>query len=47
MYLSRWQIEVDLRHLKTTLGMDILRGKTPEAVLKELTLYAVAYTGRR
>ena len=43
MYLSRWQIEVDLRHLKTTLGMDVLRCKTPEAVLKELTLYAVAY----
>jgi hypothetical protein len=42
-YPSRWQVEVDLRHPKTTLGMEILRCKTPEGVLKELTLYAVAY----
>ena len=43
MYLGRWQIEVNLRHLKMTLGMDVLHCQTPEGVLKELTLYAVAY----
>lgn len=43
MYLGRWQVEVNLRHLKTTLRMEILRCQTPEGVLKELTLYAVAY----
>ncbi|WP_422931431.1 hypothetical protein [Singulisphaera sp. PoT] len=29
--------------MKTTLGTDILRCNAPEGVLKELTLYAVAY----
>jgi hypothetical protein len=43
MYFGRWQVEVDLRHLKTTLGMDVLRCQTPDGILKELTLYAVAY----
>ena len=43
MYHSRWQVEVDLRRLKTTLKMDVLRCQAPEGVLKELTLYAVAY----
>lgn len=32
LYLWRWQVEVNLRHAKTTLGMDVLRGKTPEMV---------------
>lgn len=43
MHLGRWQVEVDLRHLKTTLAMDVLHRQTPEGVLKELTPYAVAY----
>lgn len=30
LYGQRWEVELDLKHLKTTLGMDILRGKTPE-----------------
>ncbi len=25
LYGKRWDVELDLRHLKTTLGMDILR----------------------
>lgn len=29
LYGQRWEVELDLKHLKTTLGMDILRGKTP------------------
>ena len=36
LYGQRWQVELDLRHLKTTLDMDILRGKTPEIVRKEI-----------
>lgn len=36
LYEHRWDIELDLRHLKTTLGMDILRCKTPQMVGKEL-----------
>lgn len=30
LYGQRWDVELDLKHLKTTLGMDILRGKTPQ-----------------
>jgi len=40
---QRWQVELDLRHLKTTLGMDILRGKTPEIVRKEIYAHLLAY----
>ncbi|NET52085.1 MAG: IS4 family transposase [Merismopedia sp. SIO2A8] len=30
LYLLRWQVEVNLKHLKTTLGMEFLAVKTPE-----------------
>ncbi len=30
LYGQRWEVELELKHLKTTLGMDVLRGKTPE-----------------
>jgi hypothetical protein len=43
LYNQRWRVETDLRHLKTTLGMDVLRCQTEDGVRKELTLYAVAY----
>ncbi|MBT5229376.1 MAG: IS4 family transposase [Methylococcales bacterium] len=42
-YRERWHIEVDLRHIKTTLGMDILSCQTPEMVKKELWVYLLAY----
>jgi IS4 transposase len=32
-YRMRWQVEVDLRDLKITLGMDVLKGKKVETVL--------------
>ncbi|WP_375499872.1 hypothetical protein [uncultured Nostoc sp.] len=34
LYSQRWDVELDLRHLKTTLSMDILRCKTPSMVRK-------------
>ncbi len=43
LYGQRWDVELDLKHLKTTLGMDILRGKTPEMVRKEIYVYLLAY----
>jgi hypothetical protein len=43
LYLSRWQIEVNLDHLKTTMGMAVLHCKTVEGVLKELYMFALAY----
>ena len=43
LYLSRWQIEVNFRHLKTTMGMEVLHCKSVEGVLKELYIFALAY----
>jgi len=43
LYLSRWQIEVNFRHLKTTMGMEVLRCKTVAGVLKELYMFALTY----
>lgn len=43
LYRCRWHAELDLRAIKTTLGMDIVRGKTPAMVRKELGMYMLAY----
>ncbi|MEH2379478.1 MAG: transposase [Nostoc sp.] len=43
LYGKRWDVELDLRHLKTTLGMDILRCKTPSMIRKEIYVYLLAY----
>jgi hypothetical protein len=43
LYDSRWEAEVNLRHIKTTLGMDILSCQTPEMVRKEIYVYLLAY----
>lgn len=43
LYLSRWQIEVNFRHLKTTMGLEVLHCQTVEGVLKELYLFALVY----
>jgi hypothetical protein len=43
LYRVRWQAELDLRALKQTLQMDILRCKTPEMVRKEVWAHLLAY----
>ena len=43
LYQSRWQVELDLRHIKTTLGMEQLTCKTPAMVVKEIWVYLLAY----
>jgi len=43
LYARRWNIELDLRNIKTTLGMDVLSCRTPEMVRKELWVYLLAY----
>jgi hypothetical protein len=43
LYLARWHAELDLRSLKTTLGMDVLRCKSPQMVRKELWAHLLAY----
>lgn len=43
LYKSRWNVEVDLRCIKSIMQMDILRCKTPEMVRKELWVHIIAY----
>jgi hypothetical protein len=43
LYLRRWQAELHLRSLKTTLQMDILRCKTPEMLRKEVWVHLLIY----
>ena len=43
LYQLRWRIENDLRDLKITLGMDILKSKTVAGVNKEVQLFSIVY----
>jgi len=43
LYRMRWHAELDLRSLKTTLGMDVLRCKSPQMVRKEVWAHMLAY----
>jgi len=43
LYRVRWQAELDLRSLKETMQMRVLRCKTPELVRKELWTHILAY----
>ena len=40
---DRWAVEVNLRHLKTTMKMDVLRSKTAEGVERELWMFLIVY----
>jgi len=43
VYQSRWLVELDIRSIKCSLGMDILRAKTPPMVRTELWSCLLAY----
>jgi hypothetical protein len=43
LYRQRWQIELNFRHLKQTMHMDVLRCKTLQGIHKELTMFAIVY----
>ena len=43
LYRRRWMAELYFRDIKTSLGMDILRCKTPAMVHKELAMHVIAY----
>ncbi len=43
LYRDRWQVELDIRNIKTTLGMETLSCCTPEMAEKELWVYLLAY----
>jgi hypothetical protein len=42
-FRDRWEIETNFGHLKTTMGMDVLKCKTVEGVLKELAVFTLVY----
>jgi hypothetical protein len=43
LYFQRWDVELFFRDIKTTMGMDILRCKTPDMVNKEIVMHMIAY----
>jgi hypothetical protein len=43
LYHQRWLVELDIRALKITLGMDVLRCKTPEMIGREIWTCLLAY----
>lgn len=43
LYRARWNAELDLRSLKQTMQMDVLRCKSPELVRKEVWTHILAY----
>ena len=43
LYLRRWNVELDLRNLKTTTGMDVLSCQTPQMNEKQLWVHLLAY----
>jgi hypothetical protein len=43
LYRKRWLVELDIRAIKCTLGMDVLRCKTPEMVRREIWTCLLAY----
>jgi hypothetical protein len=43
LYRRRWRVELFLRDIKITMGMDVLRCKTPALIRKEFTMHLIAY----
>jgi hypothetical protein len=43
LYAQRWNVELYFRDIKTTMGMDILRCKTPSMVRKEIIMHMIVY----
>jgi len=42
LYAQRWNVELDLRNLKTTTGMDVLDCQTPQMNEKQLWVHRLA-----
>ena len=43
LYAERWRVELWFRDIKTSMGMEVLRCKTPELIHKELEMFFIAY----
>ena len=43
LYFRRWETEVNLRHLKTTMKMNFIDSKTPKMVRNQVQVHLLAY----
>ncbi len=43
LYYRRWVVELNFRHIKTTMGMETLRSRSVDLVRKEIAMFAIAY----
>jgi hypothetical protein len=43
LYLTRWDIEIGIREIKTVMDINVLRSKTPEMAHKELCISLATY----
>jgi IS4 transposase len=43
LYVERWRVELWFRDIKTSMGMEVLRCKSPKMVHKELEMFFIAY----
>ena len=43
LYFKRWDVELFFRDIKTTMGLDILRCRTPEMIRKEILMSLLSY----
>jgi hypothetical protein len=43
LYGQRWHAELDLRNIKTTLGLEVLSCQTPQMIEKEVCVHLLAY----
>lgn len=43
LYRQRWQVETNLRYLKQTLGLAVLKSQTVAGVQKEILVFALVY----
>jgi hypothetical protein len=43
LFVHRWEIELRFRDIKTTMGMELLRTKSPEMIRKEVLMHMIAY----
>lgn len=43
LYVRRWKIELWFRDIKTSMGMEVLRCKSPRMLHKELEMFFIAY----
>jgi hypothetical protein len=43
LYFERWDVELDLRSIKSAMQMDVLRCETPAMVEKEIWMHLLAY----